>query len=100
MRLQTRGTGKMARDIAEALAVQALSYLAREPERLGSFLATTGIGPESIRAAAATPGFLEGVLDYVIANETLLLEFAAEQNLDPALIVRARDVLPGARRHE
>ena len=96
MRLQTRGTGKIAREHAEALAIQALSFLASEPERLGRFLAVTGIGPESLRAAAATPGFLAGILDYLIANEALLLDFTAEHGFDPASVVRARDVLPGA----
>jgi hypothetical protein len=100
MRLQTRGAGKIAREDAEALAIQALSFLASEPERLGRFLAVTGIGPESIRAAAATPGFLEGILEYLIANEALLLEFTAERGVDPSLVVKARDVLPGARRPE
>jgi hypothetical protein len=96
MRLRTRTTGKITRDDAEAIAIQALSFMASEPERLGRFLAVTGIGPESIRAAAATPGFLAGILDYLIANEALLLDFTAERGLDPASVVRARDALPGA----
>ena len=100
MRLQTRTTGKIARGDAEAVAIQALSFMASEPERLGRFLAVTGIGPESIRAAAATPGFLAGILDYLIANEALLLDFAAERGFDPASVVRARDALPGALRSE
>jgi transposase len=100
MRLQTRTTGKIARADAEAVAIQALSFMASEPERLGRFLAVTGIGPESIRAAAATPGFLAGILDYLIANEALLLDFSAERGFDPASVVRARDALPGARRRE
>jgi Protein of unknown function (DUF3572) len=95
MRLQTRA-GKIAREDAEALAIQALSFLASEPERLGRFLAVTGIGPESIRAAATTPGFLAGILDYLIANEALLLAFATEHGFDPASVVRSRSVLPGA----
>jgi hypothetical protein len=98
--LQTRAPGKFARDDAEALAIQALSFFASEPERLGRFLAVTGIGPEGIRAAAATPGFLAGVLDYLIANETLLLDFTAERGFDPASVVQARDALPGARHGE
>ena len=96
--MQTRARGKIARTDAEAIAIQALSFLASEPERLGRFLAVTGIGPESIRAAAATPGFLAGILDYLIANEALLLDFTAERGFDPASVVRARDVLPGAER--
>ena len=46
---------------AEALAVAALAFIAGEPERLGRFLAMSGIGPDSIRAAAREVGgqFLE-----------------------------------------
>ena len=42
---------------AEELAIAALSFIAAETERLGRFLALTGIGPESIgcRARAEFP---------------------------------------------
>ena len=48
------------REVAEIVAIQALSFVASEPERLGLFLAESGIGPESLRAAAADPRFLAG----------------------------------------
>ena len=98
--MQSRTTGKIAPADAEILAVRALSFLAAEPERLGAFLAETGLGPESVRAAASVPGFLPAVLDYLIAHEALLLGFAAEHDLDPVVVVKARDALPGAPRHE
>jgi hypothetical protein len=94
--LRSRTTGKVTPVDAEALAVQALSFLAAEPERLGAFLAETGLGPESVRAAASAPGFLPAVLDHLIGNEA----FAASRDLDPAAVVKAREVLPGARREE
>ena len=40
---------------AEGLAVAALGFIAAEPERLGRFLALSGIGPDSIRTAAREP---------------------------------------------
>ena len=46
---------RINRKIAENLAIQALGFLAGDPERLGAFLAATGIGPETIRKAAAEP---------------------------------------------
>lgn len=96
MQLRTRPTAQPTPAEAETLAVEALSYLAAEPERLGAFLAETGLGPESMRAAAAAPGFLPAVLDYLIGKETMLLDFSAEHGLDPAGIVAARQALPGA----
>jgi hypothetical protein len=82
-----------SREAAEALAIQALSFIAEEPERLGAFLAASGIGPDAIREAARTPGFLSGVLDHMLSDEPLLLAFADSAGLDPASIARARRAL-------
>lgn len=81
------------------MAIQALSFIAADPERLGRFLAATGIGPGDIRAAAREPLFLAGVLDHIAANEKLLLDFAADVKSDPGAIVRAQHALSG-RGHE
>lgn len=83
------------RDAAEAVAIEALGFLAAEPERLGRFLAITGIDPEAIRAAAAEPNFLAGVIEHVIGDERLLLEFAAHSQTNPAEVARASAVLGG-----
>jgi hypothetical protein len=80
---------------ATELAIAALTFIAEEPERLGRFLALSGIGPESLRAAAREPGFLLGVLDYLLGDETLLLTFAEQGAIDPADVAAARDVLAG-----
>jgi hypothetical protein len=82
-------------DGASALAIAALSFIAQEPERLGRFLALSGIGPDSLRAAAREPGFLLGVLDHVTGDEALLLAFSESAGIDPGDIARARDVLAG-----
>ncbi|HEU5019557.1 MAG TPA: DUF3572 domain-containing protein [Pseudolabrys sp.] len=85
-----------AQEAAEALAVQALTFIAEDAERLGRFLAVTGIGPAEIRAASNEPGFLGGVLDYLASDERLLLEFAATAEADPATVDKARLVLGGS----
>jgi Protein of unknown function (DUF3572) len=82
---------------AEALAVAALGFIAADPERLGRFLAMTGIGPDSIRAAAREPQFLLGVLDHLAADEPLLLAFAAENSIAPNAVIKARDTIAGRR---
>ena len=86
----------MTPEAAEPLAVQALAFIAQDGERLGRFLAVTGIGPAQIREAAGEPRFLAGVLDYVAADEGLLLAFAQQAGIDPAWIARARRVLAAA----
>jgi hypothetical protein len=86
-----------AQAAAEHLAIAALGFIAGEPERLGRFLAMTGIGPDSIRAAAREPQFLLGVLDHLAADEPLLLAFAAENAIDPGEVIKARDTMAGRR---
>jgi hypothetical protein len=90
-----KGRGPIARDEAEALAIQALSFIAADAERLAQFLDVTGIAPIQIRAAAGEPEFLTGVLEYLTANEQLLTEFAVELAADPADIGSALMTLRG-----
>jgi len=88
---------QMTRELAETVAIQGLSFIATEPERLGRFLALTGIGPESLRAAANEPNFLLGVLDHLAGDEALLRAFAEDIGSEPEAIAAARDLLAGAR---
>ena len=85
-----------AREVAETLAIQALSFLAGEPSRLGRFLAESGIGPETLRSAAKSPQFLVSVLDFVLGSRAITEEFARASELTPAAVAAARQVLGGA----
>ena len=88
-------TARITRKIAENLAIQALGFMAGEPERLGAFLAATGIGPDMIRKAAADPSFLAGVLDHVCGDEALLLAVADHAGIAPQEVEHAQAVLSG-----
>lgn len=88
-----KSTSKGNNAAATELAIAALTFLAGETERLERFLALTGLGPQSLRAAAREPGFLLGVLDHVASDETLLLAFANENGIDPQDVERARAAL-------
>ena len=90
-----RGRGKGEREAAESMAIQALSYIAQDGERLGRFLSLTGIGPAEIRTAAREPGFLAGVLEYLAGDERLLTDFAKDAGHDPATVEAARLALGG-----
>ena len=91
----SRKSSGPSRDWAEALAIDALSFLASDSGRLEPFLSLSGLDPGSLRAAAASPGFLAGVLDHVCGNESLLLAFAANAGHSPADIARAHALLVG-----
>ncbi len=84
-----------SRTAAKSLAVQGLTYLAGDPDRLGRFIALSGISPANIRAAAADPAFLTGVLEHILADESLLLDFAADAGVAPSAVGRAHAALAG-----
>jgi hypothetical protein len=84
-----------AREAAETLAIQALSFIAEEPERLNGFLDATGLTPDRLRESANAPDFLAGVLEHMLTNESLLLAFADSAAIDPAAVGRARNALGG-----
>lgn len=81
------------REVAEIVAIQALSFIAGDPERLGSFLAETGIGPETLRKSASDPRFLASVLDFVLSDDATVKAFAKVSELHPTNVAAARAVL-------
>ena len=85
------------REAAETLAIQALTYIAADTTQLERFLALTGLDLASIRTAATQPGFLAGVLDHIASDESLMVAFAADADLSPADVERARAALSGPR---
>lgn len=68
-------------------------FLAQDRERLERFFALTGLDPATIRKAASEPGFLVAVLDHLMSDERLLMEFASDQGINPDMIPRARETL-------
>jgi Protein of unknown function (DUF3572) len=84
---------KMTAEEAELVAVSAFAFVAGDPERLARFLAITGLRPETIRQAAASPGFYGAVLDHVAADEQLLLALAGALETKPERIMQARHTL-------
>ena len=81
------------REVAEIVAIQALSFVAADPERLGAFLAESGIGPETLRKAASDPHFLASVLDFVMRDDATVNAFASASQLHPTNIAAAHQAL-------
>ncbi|WP_322517411.1 DUF3572 domain-containing protein [Rhodopseudomonas palustris] len=81
------------RQVSEIVAIQALSFIASDPERLGLFLAETGIGPETLRQSAADPQFLISVLNFIMRDDATVKAFAASVDLDPTNVAAALQVL-------
>lgn len=75
---------------AETVAVTALAWIAGNEEMMTRFLALTGIEAKQIRTAATEPGFLAGVLDFLLAHEPSLMAFCNETETDPETVQQAR----------
>ncbi len=63
------------------------------PSGWAAFLAETGLGPQSLRAAASDPQFLVSVLDFVLRDDASVKAFARQSELHPTNIAAAREVL-------
>jgi len=84
-----------SRDEAQVLALKALAFLMRDDARRSRFCAMTGMDLAALRAQAADAGAQVSVLDHLLADETLLLLFAADEAIDPRLPRLARMRLSG-----
>lgn len=84
---------RLSVESAETLAADALSYLAQDLEHLGRFLALAGIGPGELRAVAADPGFLVGLLEFYLEHEPLLLAFSENKGYRPTMVAAAHHIL-------
>jgi hypothetical protein len=80
-------------EAAETLALQALTFLLSEPQRLSRFLSLTGMGPETMRAAATSPELQAATLEYLLSDESLLLTFCQEAGVDPVTIAPIHELL-------
>jgi len=87
------GSGGLSQEQAEALAIEVLGFLAADIDRLGAFLAQSGLSPENLRAAAGSPGFLVAVVSHLMQDDALLLAFAEHSGRDPRQVALARDRL-------
>ncbi|OJW51037.1 MAG: hypothetical protein BGO67_11930 [Alphaproteobacteria bacterium 41-28] len=85
----------MKSEQAETIALQALSFLVRDDKLLSHFLMTTGLTPQELKKRIREPDLLGGVLDAILSNDTILLDFCNATSLSPETIVMARRALPG-----
>ena len=80
---------------AEATAVAILGWLAGEPELLSRVLSLTGVAPSDVRGAMNDPGFLAGLVDFLMSHEPTLLAFSAATGVKPEAVVEAHAILSG-----
>jgi len=85
----------MQRSAAETIALKALAHLAAEGDPLVSFLTLSGLELDDLCARAGHPELLTGVIDFLLADDSLCERFLAAEGLDPQMLHAARRALPG-----
>ncbi|MBD8552936.1 DUF3572 domain-containing protein [Rhizobium sp. CFBP 8762] len=85
---------------AEDVAISILGWLASEPELLGRFMALSGVDASSMRNAVNDPGFLAGLVDFLMNHEPTLVAFCEATDTPPETVVRAHHTLSGPADYE
>ncbi len=83
-------------ELAEAIALQAVAFLAGDDAYLTDFLSRTGISRDTLADSVESRDFLSGVLDHFLADESLLLAFCGNADIDPSEVWPARLALSSA----
>jgi hypothetical protein len=80
---------------AEILALEALAWLAGQPDAVAKFLTISGLEASDLRRAVGDSGLQGSVLDFLLADEKLLLDFCQSASLKPQAVHNARHLLDG-----
>jgi Protein of unknown function (DUF3572) len=86
---------RLTPDLAAVLALKALAFLAGSQDALQRFMDLTGAGRDSLGERADEPEFLASVLDFLLTNEELLIQFCDDTSTDVRSVHMARHVLAG-----
>lgn len=78
-----------------AIPLEFMTYLASNEDRLQTFCATTGFAQNDLVTNLPDPAFQGFLLDFALADESLLLAFCAENGLAPETVIKVRRALPG-----
>lgn len=83
------------RESAQELATSVLLYLVERPDLMEGFLGQTGLEAGDLRRVATSPDIAQHVLDYLLEDDSRVLEAAAELQVAPGDLMQARTALAG-----
>ncbi len=83
----------------DTVAIRALGFLANNRDDLQRFLEWAGLSHADLRRHPLEPGHLAAVLDFLVMNETTLLDFSRKTDLPPEAAYEARRVFGSAATH-
>lgn len=82
---------------AEILALEALAWLAGHPDGIARFLMVSGLEAADLRRAAGDRELLGSLLDFLLANEPLLLEFCQDTSISSRTVHAAQHQMEAVR---
>ncbi|HVU22440.1 MAG TPA: DUF3572 domain-containing protein [Rhizomicrobium sp.] len=85
----------MTPDQAATVALKGLAYLVNFQPELNRFLELSGADRATLRERADEPEFLAALLDFMLANEAVMIDFCNDTFIDARLVHEARNVLSG-----
>jgi hypothetical protein len=85
----------MKQETAETQALTLLAWLAGQDEILPTFMGATGVGQDDIRARASDPDFLASVMDFILMDDTWVLQASEETGIPATQFAMIRAGLPG-----
>lgn len=85
----------LRQDLAELLAIKALSWLVGNEELLPVFLGASGASISDLRERAADPDFLVSVLEFLLMDDQWIKDFCAVSEYALEDPLRAHGALAG-----
>lgn len=83
----------LTKDRAETIALQALAFLASEPDEIARFLAASGLEIADLRDKAGDPDLLSAVLAFILADDTRITGLCQDLDLTARDLHAAHHIL-------
>ena len=80
---------------AETVALNVLGFLAESPQAMERLMIQSGLDLTTIRKRAADRDFLAAVVDFLMTNEELLVDFCETRRIDAKSVHMAAHQLGG-----
>lgn len=85
----------MTRAAAEGFAVEVFAWLTEDNARISSFLGWSGESPDSLRSRLQDPSLLLAVVEFLMLDESMLIDACQALEYPPETPMMARSALPG-----
>ena len=85
----------LSQEAAETVALKGLTWLAGNEELLPVFLGSTGASEVDLKTRVTEQEFLLSVLDFLMMDDTWVIEFCDTITIPYDMIMQARHALPG-----